>query len=30
LMALVTGFIVSALPALRVARHDPLVSLRGV
>lgn len=29
-MALVTGLIVSALPALRAARHDPLVSLRGV
>lgn len=29
-MALVTGLIVSAIPALRAARHDPLVSLRGV
>jgi lipoprotein-releasing system permease protein len=29
-MALVTGLIVSVLPALRAARHDPLVSLRGV
>ena len=29
-MALVTGIIVSALPALRAARHDPLTSLRGV
>ena len=29
-MALVTGLIVSTLPALRAARHDPLVSLRGV
>lgn len=28
-MAMVTGFVVSALPALRAARHDPLVSLRG-
>ncbi|MEO6598118.1 MAG: FtsX-like permease family protein, partial [Planctomycetota bacterium] len=28
-MALGTGFVVSALPALRAARHDPLVSLRG-
>jgi len=28
-MALVTGIIVSALPALRAARHDPLISLRG-
>ena len=28
-MALVTGFVVSVLPALRAARHDPLVSLRG-
>lgn len=28
-MALATGFLVSALPALRAARHDPLVSLRG-
>ncbi|MCA8963442.1 MAG: ABC transporter permease [Planctomycetes bacterium] len=28
-MALATGFVVSALPALRAARHDPLVSLRG-
>ena len=30
LMALVTGLVVSAIPALRAARHDPLVSLRGV
>ena len=28
-MALGTGFVVSALPAFRAARHDPLVSLRG-
>ncbi|MFT4512598.1 MAG: lipoprotein-releasing system permease protein [Planctomycetota bacterium] len=28
-MAMVTGLIVSALPALRAARHDPLISLRG-
>lgn len=28
-MALGTGFCVSALPALRAARRDPLVSLRG-
>ncbi len=28
-MALTTGFVVSALPALRAARHDPLISLRG-
>lgn len=28
-MALGTGIVVSALPALRAARHDPLVSLRG-
>lgn len=28
-MALVTGLIVAGLPALRAARHDPLVSLRG-
>jgi lipoprotein-releasing system permease protein len=27
-MAFATGFVVSALPALRSARHDPLVSLR--
>ena len=27
-MAMATGFVVSALPALRAARHDPLVSLR--
>jgi len=29
-MAMVTGLIVSVLPALRAARHDPLVSLRGI
>ena len=29
-MALATGFVVSVLPALRAARHDPLVSLRGI
>ena len=29
-MAFATGFVVSAIPALRAARHDPLVSLRGV
>lgn len=29
-MAMVTGLLVSALPALRAARHDPLISLRGV
>ena len=29
-MALVTGVVVSVIPALRAARHDPLVSLRGV
>jgi len=29
-MALVTGLTVSVIPALRAARHDPLVSLRGV
>jgi lipoprotein-releasing system permease protein len=29
-MAMITGLIVSALPALRAARHDPLISLRGV
>ncbi|MFK7742603.1 MAG: ABC transporter permease [Planctomycetota bacterium] len=28
-MALGTGLLVSAIPALRAARHDPLVSLRG-
>lgn len=28
-MAMATGLIVSVLPALRAARHDPLVSLRG-
>ena len=28
-MAFVTGVLVSALPAFRAARHDPLVSLRG-
>jgi lipoprotein-releasing system permease protein len=28
-MAFATGFVVSAIPALRAARHDPLVSLRG-
>ncbi|MGC6489514.1 MAG: ABC transporter permease [Planctomycetota bacterium] len=28
-MALATGLVVSALPALRAARHNPLVSLRG-
>ncbi|MFT4841028.1 MAG: lipoprotein-releasing system permease protein [Planctomycetota bacterium] len=29
-MAMATGLVVSALPALRAARHDPLISLRGV
>ncbi len=29
-MAFVTGGLVSAIPALRAARHDPLVSLRGI
>ncbi|MBM4062272.1 MAG: ABC transporter permease [Planctomycetes bacterium] len=29
LMAFATGFLASALPALRAARHDPLVSLRN-
>ncbi|HZN41044.1 MAG TPA: FtsX-like permease family protein [Planctomycetota bacterium] len=29
-MAFATGFVVSAIPALRAARHDPLVSLRGI
>ena len=29
-MAMVTGLIVSFLPALRAARHDPLISLRGI
>lgn len=29
-MAMATGFLVSGLPALRAARHDPLVSLRGI
>ncbi len=29
-MALATGIVVSAIPALRAARHDPLVSLRGI
>ena len=29
-MALVVGFVVSVVPALRAARHDPLVSLRGI
>lgn len=29
-MAMVTGLVVSVLPALRAARHDPLISLRGV
>ena len=28
-MAFATGAVVSSLPALRAARHDPLVSLRG-
>ena len=28
-MAMVTGILASVLPALRAARHDPLVSLRG-
>lgn len=30
LMAMVTGLVVSVLPALRAARHDPLISLRGI
>jgi lipoprotein-releasing system permease protein len=29
-MALGTGLLASALPAWRAARHDPLVSLRGL
>ena len=29
-MAMATGLIVSVLPALRAARHDPLISLRGI
>ena len=29
-MAMVTGILASVLPALRAARHDPLVSLRGI
>lgn len=29
LMAFATGLFVSSIPALRAARHDPLVSLRG-
>lgn len=29
-IALLTGFVVSLLPAWRAARHDPLVSLRGI
>jgi lipoprotein-releasing system permease protein len=29
-MAFATGLVVSTVPALRAARHDPLVSLRGV
>jgi lipoprotein-releasing system permease protein len=29
LLAFATGTVVAALPALRAARHDPLVSLRG-
>ena len=28
-MAMTTGLIVSIVPAMRAARHDPLVSLRG-
>lgn len=28
-MAFATGLVVAAIPALRAARHDPLVSLRG-
>ena len=28
-LALITGFLASALPAFRAARHDPLVSLRA-
>ncbi|MFM1873226.1 MAG: hypothetical protein RL398_2648, partial [Planctomycetota bacterium] len=28
-MAMGTGLLVSALPAFRAARHDPLISLRG-
>lgn len=29
-IAMLTGFVVSLLPAWRAARHDPLVSLRGI
>lgn len=29
-MAMVTGILASVLPALRAARHDPLISLRGI
>ena len=29
-MAMATGLVVSVLPALRAARHDPLISLRGI
>ena len=29
-MALLTGALASVIPALRAARHDPLVSLRGI
>ena len=28
-VAAVVGIVVSALPAYRAARHDPLISLRG-
>jgi lipoprotein-releasing system permease protein len=29
IMAMITGLVVSVLPALRAARHNPLISLRG-